>query len=90
MPKLKLGAILDDRPVKLTVELPEAVHRDFVAYAELLGQEIGQPVEPAKLVAPMLVRFMSTDRGFSKARRGNLQRNFHPFPEVLVNADRAE
>jgi hypothetical protein len=31
--KLKLGAIADDRPVKLTVELPAAVHRDLLAYA---------------------------------------------------------
>ena len=42
-------------PVKLTVELPAAVHRDLVAYAEALGRETGQPVnEPAKLIAPML------------------------------------
>ncbi|TIT52464.1 MAG: DUF2274 domain-containing protein, partial [Mesorhizobium sp.] len=33
MTKLKLSAIPDDRPVKITVELPAAVHRDLVAYA---------------------------------------------------------
>ena len=33
MAKLKLGAIADDKPVKLTVELPAAVHRDLLAYA---------------------------------------------------------
>ncbi|MBV5265038.1 DUF2274 domain-containing protein [Pinisolibacter sp. B13] len=27
MTKLKLGALVDDRPVKLTVELPAALHR---------------------------------------------------------------
>ncbi len=32
MAKLKLGAIDDDKPVKLTVELPAAIHRDLVAY----------------------------------------------------------
>ena len=42
MAKLKLGAIADDKPVKLTVELPAAVHRDLVAYADALGQETGQ------------------------------------------------
>ena len=31
MAKLKLSAVPDDRPVKLTVELPAAVHRDLVA-----------------------------------------------------------
>ena len=69
MPKLKLGAILDERPVKLAIELPAAVHRDLVAYAEVLGRETGQSVEPAKLVAPMLTRFMSTDRAFLRSRR---------------------
>lgn len=70
MTKLKLGPLVDDKPVKLTVELPAAVHRDLVAYAELLGRETGQPVEePAKLIAPMVERFMATDRGFGKARR---------------------
>jgi hypothetical protein len=32
--KLKLSAIPDDKPVKLALELPAAVHRDLVAYAE--------------------------------------------------------
>ena len=69
MAKLKLFAIPDDKPVRLTVELPAAVHRDLVAYAELLGREKGQALEPAKLIAPMLARFMSTDRAFLRARR---------------------
>jgi hypothetical protein len=69
MTKLKLGAIPDEKPVKLTVELPASVHRDLVAYAELLGKETGQKVEAVKLVVPMLARFMATDRGFAKASR---------------------
>jgi hypothetical protein len=69
MAKLKLSAIPDDKPIRLTVELPAAVHRDLVAYAELLGREKGQAFEPAKLIAPMLARFMSTDRAFLRARR---------------------
>ncbi|WP_306259993.1 DUF2274 domain-containing protein [Pararhizobium sp. IMCC21322] len=70
MAKLKLGSIVDDKPVKLTVELPAAVHRDLVAYAEILAHETGgAPAVPAKLIAPMVARFMATDRGFAKARR---------------------
>jgi hypothetical protein len=69
MAKLKLTALPDDRPVRLTVELPAAVHRDLVAYADVLAREHGQKIEPAKLVAPMLARFMSTDRAFARARR---------------------
>jgi len=72
MAKLKLGAIADNKPVKLTVELPAAVHRDLVAYAKALARETGQPIaDPSKLVAPILARFMATDRAFAKARRKN-------------------
>jgi len=71
MANLKLSAIPDDRPVKLTVELPAAVHRDLVVYAEIHARETGQKLEPAKLVAPMLARFMATDRAFLRARREN-------------------
>ena len=69
MAKLKLSAVSEDRPVKLTVELPAAVHRDLVTYADLLARESGQKIEPAKLVAPASARFMSTDRAFVRARR---------------------
>jgi hypothetical protein len=70
MAKLRLGSIPDDRSVKLTVELPASVHRDLIVYAEALARETGQlTLDPSKLVAPMLARFMATDRAFAKARR---------------------
>lgn len=71
MTKLKLGPLADDRPVKLAVELPAAVHRDLAAYAAALAAETGsEAVTPEKLVAPMLARFMASDRGFVRSRRG--------------------
>ena len=70
MAGLKLGPIADDRPVRLTVELPATLHRDLVAYAAALGRETGQPaIDPAKLVGPMLARFIAGDRAFAKSRR---------------------
>lgn len=70
MVKLKLGPLADDKPVKVTLELPAALHRDLVAYAEILGRETErQPTEPVRLIVPMLERFIATDRGFAKARR---------------------
>ncbi|ATN34363.1 hypothetical protein ACO34A_11170 [Rhizobium sp. ACO-34A] len=70
MAKLKLGPIPDDKPVKVTVELPAPLHRDLVAYAEVLARETCQPAaDPVRLIAPMLERFIATDRGFAKARR---------------------
>lgn len=72
MTKLKLGAIADEKPIKVTVELPSPLHRDLVAYAEVLARETGQPVsDPAKLIVPMVQRFIATDRGFAKARRNS-------------------
>ena len=76
MAKLKLGAIADDKSVKLTVELPAAVHRNLLAYAEALARESGQGIaEPTKLIAPMLAQFMATDRVFAKIRRATQARS---------------
>jgi hypothetical protein len=69
MAKLRLTSVPDDRPVKLTIELPAPVHRDLVAYAEIFARHTGQKVEPGKLISPMLTRFMLTDRAFLRARR---------------------
>ncbi|MFB8342832.1 DUF2274 domain-containing protein [Brucella cytisi] len=70
MTKLKLGPLVEDKPVKVTVELPGALHRDLVAYAEVLARESGQPAaDPVRLIVQMLERFIATDRGFAKERR---------------------
>ncbi|CAN7711668.1 MULTISPECIES: DUF2274 domain-containing protein [unclassified Aminobacter] len=70
MTKLKLGPIADDKPIKVTLELPASLHRDLKSYAEILGRESGQSAtEPVRLIVPMLQRFIATDRGFAKARR---------------------
>ena len=72
MTKLKLGPLPDDKPVKVTVELPAALNRDLIAYAEVLARQSGQPAaDPAKLIVPMLQHFIATDRGFAKARRAS-------------------
>ncbi|MEZ0059285.1 hypothetical protein ACVII1_007516 [Bradyrhizobium elkanii] len=75
MTKLKLGPLEDDKPVKLTIEVPAAVFRDLKSYAEILTRSGGTttPTEPAKLIAPMIERFMATDRAFAKARRNAAQ-----------------
>lgn len=74
MTKLKLEPLEDDKPVKLTIELPAAIFRDLKAYAEILTHNGGAtPIEPAKLIAPMIERFMATDRAFAKARRNTAQ-----------------
>lgn len=70
MAKLKLGALADDKPVKVSVELPASLHRDLVAYAAVLSRESGQEIgDPVRLMVPMLQRFIATDRAFVRARR---------------------
>ncbi|NML08033.1 DUF2274 domain-containing protein [Sphingomonas sp. G-3-2-10] len=67
---LKLGPIADDKPVKMTIEMPADVYRDLTAYAEAHAAESGQASHgPAKLIVPMLVQFMTDDRAFAKVRR---------------------
>lgn len=74
--KLKLSSVPDDKPVKVTVELPPDVHRDLLHYATIMARETGgTPPEPAKLITPMLQRFMATDRAFARLRKT------HPRPE---------
>ncbi len=69
MVTLKLGSILEDKPVKVRIELPAAPPHDLVAFAEVLARETGRPVTgPVKLMALMNQRFIATDRGFAKAR----------------------
>jgi hypothetical protein len=67
--KLKIGTIEDDKPVTMTIKIPAAVHRDLKAYAEVLQRQAGCAVDLHSLVAPMLARFMATDREFRRARK---------------------
>ncbi len=70
MSKLKLSTVPDDKPVKIAIDLPAAIHRDLALYAELLAKETSlTAVEPAKLIPPMIARFMTSDRAFAKAKR---------------------
>lgn len=67
--KLKLSAVSGERSVKITVELPASVFRDLTSYAEAIGRESNQIAsDPAKLVAPMIQRFMASDKGFRQVR----------------------
>ena len=70
MTRLKLSDIADEKPVKLTIEVPARLYRDLVAYGVVIngGNGSGAPT-PEQLVAPMLARFIATDRSFVKARR---------------------
>lgn len=70
MTRLKLTDLVDEKPVRLTVEVPARLHRELLAYAVALsgGDANGVPT-PERLIPPMIERFIATDRGFAKVRR---------------------
>ncbi len=72
MTRLKLSDIADEKPVKLTIEIPARLHSDLVAYGVVIngGNESAAPT-PEQLVAPMLARFLASDRNFTKVRRAS-------------------
>lgn len=71
MSKLRLGPIVDEKPVKLAIELPGSLHRELVEYAAVHARTNGltEPMPPEKIAVPMIERFIATDRGFAAARR---------------------
>ncbi|UMM07967.1 DUF2274 domain-containing protein [Gluconobacter frateurii] len=78
MTKLRISAIPDSRPVKLTIELPAEIHRDLLLYVELVlgsaGQSTDAITDAARLVPLMVGRFMETDRAFQKQRHSRAAR----------------
>ena len=70
MNKLRLGPILDEKPVKITIELPAMLHYSLTKYAQILARENGSStIDPSRLVAPMLDRFMKGDKVFLKSMK---------------------
>jgi hypothetical protein len=70
MTRLKLADIADEKPVRLTLEIPARLHRDLAAYAVAVngGDPKGAPTVE-RLATAMLERFITTDRAFAKVRR---------------------
>jgi len=67
-------------PATPETEYPFYLMLALCGYAEALARETGQTHEPAKLIAPMLARFMATDRAFAKQRRQKPSSSRGPAP----------
>lgn len=70
MTKLKLDDVIENKPIKMTIEFPAEVYADLLDYAAVIseGKKEARP-KPDQLVVPMISRFMATDRAFAKERR---------------------
>ena len=60
MTKLKLGPIEDDKPVKVTLEMPALLHLALAAHAQILGRGPGQARThpPPALYSPSAQRIL--------------------------------
>lgn len=75
MPSLKLGAIPEDKPVRMTITLPAALARDLEAYAQAWSRETGRTLAARHLVPHMLEAFIRSDKGFAAAKRAGQNRD---------------
>lgn len=73
MEKLRITAIPDNRPVRMTVAFPAEIHRDLLLYSQFLAEETeanaNAAKNPARLVPIMVARFIERDRAFLKKRK---------------------
>lgn len=71
MTRLRLGPIVEEKPVKLSVEFSGALMRDLTDYAAVHARLNGlaSPLPLEKLIPPIVDRFIASDREFSKQRR---------------------
>lgn len=70
MTRLKLSDITDEKPMRLTIEIPARLHRELLAYAIVLNNGAAKDAPPAeRLIPPMIERFIATDRSFARLRR---------------------
>ena len=71
MTRLRLGPIVEEKPVKVTLEMPGSLMREIgdyaIVHAKLTG--LAAPLPPERLIPPIVERFIASDREFSKQRR---------------------
>ncbi len=83
MTKLRLGPILDDKPVRRTVHLTAALDVELTAYAEAYASEFGQRLPVEKLIPPMIERFIRADRRFATIKRAKTSPPTRRSPPVM-------
>lgn len=69
MTRISLADIADEKPVKLTVEIPSKLHRDLQAYCVALSQGAAAVPSPERVIPAMIERFIASDRSYARQRR---------------------
>ncbi len=70
MSELKLGKLPDRTPVKITIAVSPDLNQALRDYAAIYRTTYGEAESVADLIPFMLSRFLDSDRGFAKARKG--------------------
>jgi hypothetical protein len=70
MTRISLADITDEKPVRLTVEMPAKLHRDLQDYCLALSQgaTAGVPA-PERVIPAMIEKFIASDRSYARERK---------------------
>ena len=66
---LKIGAIVERKPAKITLSLPPDVHAALQDYAAIHAREFGRKTPIGELAALMIEKFLDSDAAFRRARK---------------------
>jgi hypothetical protein len=70
MNKLRLGPVIEDKPVRVSIDIAAPLYRELAAYGSILAKETGQTkIDPTKLIAPMIEKFIKGDKAFKKMNK---------------------
>ena len=71
MTRISLADIADEKPVRLTIEIPARLHRELMSYCAALGAGQNGALPPPERVVPAMVeKFIATDRSYARQRKG--------------------
>jgi hypothetical protein len=69
MADLKLAALPDRTPIKLSIAVLPDLHQALIDYAALYAQTYGREEPVIELIPAMLAAFLESDKAFGKSRR---------------------
>ncbi|MEG8048994.1 DUF2274 domain-containing protein [Sphingomonas aurantiaca] len=70
MTDIKLARLPDRTPVRVAISVPPDLQKALADYAAIYQQTYGEEQSVADLIPHMLAAFLTSDRGFAKAREG--------------------